>query len=352
VRVRAWIAGSLETDPNVLSELGLFNADGPLALPTRIGRHDQRGRPVLYNRDVNLTRRSFVAATIAAAPALAAAPVIDSHIHLFDPKRFPFAPNAPYQPKAQTVEDYAAFARVSGISHAVVVHPEPYQDDHRYLGYCFEHEPSPGFFKGACLYDPVAAETPKYMEGLIKKNPGRIVALRIHEMHKPGTPPLASGPIKDRDLRAPAMRTTWRAAASLGLAIQMHFLPYYAPQIGELAAQFSGMPVILDHLARCGQGTLAEFEGVLQLAKLPRVYMKYSGVEYSSKQPYPYGDVKPMVRRIYDAFGPDRIIWGTLGYKQDEYEKQTRLLDLMFDFASGADRAKIRGANAAKLFRW
>ena len=105
------------------------------------------------------------------------------------------------------------------------------------------------------------------------------MALRIHENHKPGTPPTTSGPIRDRDMNSPAMRETWRKTHALGLAIQMHFIPFYAPQIGALAEQFREMPVILDHLARAGQGTPAEYEQVLKLARLPRVYMKFSGVE-------------------------------------------------------------------------
>ena len=62
-----------------------------------------------------------------------------------------------------------------------------------------------------------------------------------------------------RDMTAPPMRETWRKTHELGLAIQMHFIPFYAPQIGALAERFREMPVILDHLARAGQGTPAEY---------------------------------------------------------------------------------------------
>ena len=47
------------------------------------------------------------------------------------------------------------FAKEAAIDHAVIVHPEPYQDDHRYLEYCFSREPAKGFFKGTCLFDPI-----------------------------------------------------------------------------------------------------------------------------------------------------------------------------------------------------
>jgi len=132
----------------------------------------------------------------------------------------------------------------------------------------------------------------------------------------------------------------------------MHFIPHYAPQIGDLATKFQDMPIILDHLARPGQGTVAEYNEVVRLAELPRVYMKFSqaGVQSSSKQGYPYLDAKPIVKRVYEAFGADRIIAGGLGGSRESFEKFVELLEIMFDFTPEADRAKIRGLNAKKLF--
>jgi predicted TIM-barrel fold metal-dependent hydrolase len=301
------------------------------------------------------SRREWLAGVLATAANAAARPkgvLVDSHVHLFDPARVPYHAQATYKPPAAPLEAYVAFVREAKIDHTVIVHPEPYQDDHRYLEYCFEHEPSPGFFKGTCLFDPIAADTPARMAALVKKLPNRIVALRIHEVRAEGKPATTAGPIKDRDLHHPAMKQTWRAAQSLGLAIQMHFIPRFAPAIGELAAEFRDTPVILDHLARAGQGTPTEFEQVLRLAQYPRVYMKYSALNYSSKQPYPYPDAKPLVGRTYEAFGANRVIWGGLGMNMAEFEKQSALFDLMFDSAPESDRAKIRGLNAMKLFHF
>ena len=188
------------------------------------------------------------------------------------------------------------------------------------------------------------------METLVKRLPGRIVALRIHVNRDPKAPPTTSGAIRDRDLRAPAMRDSWRAAARLGLAIQMHFIPHYAPQIRTLASEFRGVTVILDHLGKPGLGTAAEYDEVLRLAELPRVVFKYSAVHYSSKQDYPHRDVKPFVRRAWDAFGADRIIWGVLGMNTAEFRKQKAMLEEMFDYATEEDRKKIRGLNAHRLY--
>ena len=299
----------------------------------------------------HLTRRALLAGALSAvAVSRPRGLLVDTHIHLFDPERFPYHANAVYRPPAQTLDSYVRFVRETRIDHAVIVHPEPYQDDHSYLEHCLAKEPSSGFFKGTCLFDPIAADTPRRMAALVRKHPGRIVALRIHNTRDPKLPPTVSGAIRDRDLRAPAMKSAWRAAGELGLAIQMHFIPFYAPRIAALAAEFRDVPVVLDHLARAGQGTPAEYQEVLKLARYPRVFMKYSGVRYSSKQEYPYDDARPLVRRVYDAFGPRRILWGGLGYTAADFEQNAALLDRMFDFAPETERAAIRGENAARLF--
>jgi predicted TIM-barrel fold metal-dependent hydrolase len=292
----------------------------------------------------SLSRRAWLAGALGTV-AFAARPkgvLVDTHVHLFDPEKFPYHPQATYKPPASTLESYLKVVKEAGINHAIIVHPEPYQDDHRYLEYCFEHEPSRGFFKGTCLFDPILPDTPARIKALVKKLPNRIVALRIHETLAGHKPPTTFGPIRDRDLHDPAVKTTWKAAHDLGLAIQFNAIPRFAPAIGELAAQFRDTPVILDHLGIPRAATVADYEQVLALAKLPRVYVKYS-----SATP----ELKPTVRKLFDAFGADRLIWGGLGMTTADFDKQAALLDQIFDYASESDRAKIRGLNAMKLFQ-
>lgn len=303
-----------------------------------------------------ISRRELIAGTLLAARARAARPpgvLIESHVHLYsdDPARFPLSPGQ-RRSKPLPVEQYVKFAQEAGIDHAIFVSPEPYQDDMRYLEYSLNRGPTKDFFKGTCLFDPIKPDTPARLQALVQRNPGRIVALRIHELHPAGSPSTKTGAIRDRDLKDPQMEATWRSTHELGLAILVQLIPTYAPQIGELAVKFRDMPVILDHLARPGQGTAAEYEQVLRLADLPRVYMKFSGtgVASASKQPFPHPDAKPLVKRVHSAFGADRMIWGELGTTMAEFDQAQQLFDSMLDFASEGDRAKIRGLTAQKLF--
>ncbi|MFN0103786.1 MAG: amidohydrolase family protein [Bryobacteraceae bacterium] len=271
---------------------------------------------------------------------------IDTHIHLFEPKRFPYHPAATYQPPAETLDNYGPFA-AKVLSHCIIVHPEPYQDDHRYLEYCFQNEPRKGFFKGTCLFDAFDPQTPARMAALCRKWPNRIVALRVHATKKQTE---AGGAIRDRDLADPRMAQTWAAAAKLGLAIQMHMIPMWAPAVGKLVARTPGVKVVIDHLCRYSQGTPAEYEEVLKLGASPGVYMKFSGLSYSSKQPPPHADLQPLCRRIHQAFGAEKIVWGGLGKNAPDYEKQNRSFETVWSFLSPADRQRIRHGNAAKLY--
>jgi predicted TIM-barrel fold metal-dependent hydrolase len=284
---------------------------------------------------MHITRREFGAVLLAAQTGT---PVIDTHIHLFEPERFPYHANAVYRPPAQTLAEYSAFVKASDIAHTVIVHPEPYQDDHRYLEYCFAHEPRKGFFRGTCLYDPLAADTP----ARVKAVSDRIVALRVHAT-EPDKYPTRSGPIRDRDLSSEEMRRMWKAAADRGIAVQLHLVPRFAPAVYKLAEQFRTMPVLLDHMARAAQGTSADFDNVLRLAKLPRVYIKFSGPGFELRPDW--------VRRAFDAFGAERMMWGGLGHSAAEYEKAKAKFAEAFAFTTEENRARIRGGNAARLFR-
>jgi predicted TIM-barrel fold metal-dependent hydrolase len=266
---------------------------------------------------------------------------IEPHVHLFDPARFPYAPGGTYQPAPYTLEDHLKLMAAAPLSHAVIVHPEPYQDDHRLLEYCFQHEPRPGYFKGTCLFDPLRDDTPARMRALAERWPKRLVALRIHAVSRTVE---TSGPIRNRDLADPRMLTCWQAVGKLGMAVQMHFIPAQAPHIRALAAKLPNLTVILDHMGRPGSGTEAEYDEVVKLAELPRVILKFSNwSEYK-------GDLPALTRRLYDAFGPRRMIWGTVGNTPEEFRQRSTRFEELLSFASSADRDAIRRGNSDRLF--
>lgn len=47
------------------------------------------------------------------------------------------------------------------------------------------------------------------------------------------------------------------------------------------------------------------------LERYPRVFVKVSHTWSVSREPHPFRDAHVQVKKLYDAFGPQRLMWGT-----------------------------------------
>src|SRR5262245_16543360 len=167
------------------------------------------------------TRRTFLRIAATAHLALAArapaapreaAVVIDTHVHCFagpDDARFPYHANAPYRPAAAPPEELLRALDGAGITGAVIVHPEPYQDDHRYLEYCLAKAPKR--LKGTALVFADHPDTPARLRDLARRCAP--VTVRIHAYAPERLPPFGK----------PELRALWKLAGELGMAVQLHF---------------------------------------------------------------------------------------------------------------------------------
>jgi predicted TIM-barrel fold metal-dependent hydrolase len=227
----------------------------------------------------------------------------------------------------------------ASVEFAIVVHPEPYQEDHRYLEHCLDV--GEGRLKGTCLF---FADRPGFsigMQSLLKRNRGRIVAARIHAYAPDRLPPFGSD----------ELRQLWKTASELGLIIQLHFEPRYAPGFEPLIREFADTKVIIDHLGRPMQGTTQEHDRVVGWSRFPNTIMKVSSLPDQDK--YPHRDVAPVIRKLTSAFGADRMIYGggfSAGATGASYRAYRQRVEDLLSHASPEDRAKILGPNAAKLF--
>ena len=274
-----------------------------------------------------------------------AVPVVDSHLHCFagfDDPRYPYHPDAPYRPETPARPDQLLRCMEgAGVDYAIVVHPEPYQDNHDYLEHCLEVGKER--LKGTCLYFAGRPGSLEQMAALVKRWPGRIIAARIHAYAPERLPPFGK----------PELRELWKKAADLGLMIQLHFEPRYAPGFEPLIEEFPGTTVIIDHLGRPLQGTPEEHARVIGWSRYRNTVLKLSAI--SPRTQYPHRDAAPAVRRAADAFGPDRMIYGG-GFEAkatpESYAAARERLLSYVSHLSPADQDKISGGTAAKLFKF
>jgi predicted TIM-barrel fold metal-dependent hydrolase len=106
----------------------------------------------------------------------------------------------------------------------------------------------------------------------------------------------------------------WPAAERAGLPVALH-AHAFMPTVGHVAERHPRLKLIVDHLGRAsGVKDDAAWESLpemLALARYPNVAVKATGAPSYSSQPYPYRNIHDPLRRIYDAFGPARLFWGT-----------------------------------------
>ena len=106
----------------------------------------------------------------------------------------------------------------------------------------------------------------------------------------------------------------WPAAERAGLPVGL-LAAGFLPLVGQVAARHLGLRLLIDHLGRSGgardAAAFASLPELLALAQYPNVAVKASGAPSYSSEPYPYRNIHPYLRQIYDAFGPERMFWGT-----------------------------------------
>ncbi|XOV71606.1 MAG: amidohydrolase family protein [Verrucomicrobiota bacterium] len=266
---------------------------------------------------------------------------VDTHLHCFagtTDTRFPYHERAPYRPtEPATPEHLLECMHAAGVDYAIVVHPEPYQDDHRYLEHCLAV--GKGKLKGVGLFFADRPGSLDKIAPLAERIP--LVALRVHAYAPDRLPPFDS----------PELKRLWTIASDLGLAIQLHFEPKYAARFHPYIQAFPHTKVIIDHLGRPFQGLPEEHANVFQMAKHPNTIIKLSAIP--STRQYPHRDITPTIHRLVQAFGPDRMIYGG-GFGADAtgetYHAAFETARTYIDHLSPADQSLILGGNAAKLF--
>jgi predicted TIM-barrel fold metal-dependent hydrolase len=87
----------------------------------------------------------------------------------------------------------------------------------------------------------------------------------------------------------------------------------------RIARRFPALQLIIDHLGLFEMpmldpaygDTFAGLDGLLGLAPFEQVSVKLTSLPLLSREPSPHADVWPHLHRVIDAFGPERLMWGS-----------------------------------------
>lgn len=270
--------------------------------------------------------------------------IVDSQVHIWEPNR-PDRPwdtaREPHHPEPFTAERLLARMDEGGVDRAVIVTPSISGYHNEYALESAQRWPHRLAVMGRI--DIAAADTPARLETWLSA-PGMLgVRLLL-------TPQPWRGWLEDGSLE-----WFWPAAERLGIpvAVHVHRLQHH---IDRVATRYPGLRLLIDHLALPIEDVADPWEHLgetLALAKHPNVYAKVSSLPRYSREPYPFRDLHEPIRRVYDAFGPQRMLWGTdITRLRCSFREAANLIAEACTFLDDEDREWILGRATLETLRW
>lgn len=269
--------------------------------------------------------------------------IVGAHVHVWtdDRKRYPRAIENDMRPGRFTAEDFFAHARPAGVSRAVLIQISFHRWDNSYmLDTMREYK---GVFSGVALVDPASPEPDRTMMDLARQG---VRGFRITPGNAPGA-----------WLDAAGMHAMWRCGARRRLAICPLISPEALPSIDRMCRQYPGTPVVIDHLARIGADGVIRESDVRLLCALSRhrnVAVKLSAFYTLGRKRPPYIDLAPLILRVFESFGPRRLMWASDSPFQVQdghgYAASLALVRDGLAFLSAGDREWLLARTAESVF--
>lgn len=149
-------------------------------------------------------------------------------------------------------------------------------------------------------------------------------------------------------------------------AAQKHGIPVFVllpgrtRQLHRYLHAFPDVPVIVDHCGvmlspgRLHDDHLSGFDDVLALAQFPNVALKWSHAPRLSAGAYPYPDVLDMLLRVVEAFGPQRVMWGSDHTQSRDHHSWAESLYYIRDTTelSPEEKGWILGRSLRAILQW
>lgn len=271
---------------------------------------------------------------------------IDAHVHIWTPdtKRYPLAPGflvSRMQPPSYTPEELFADCKPVGVTRIVLIQMNFYGVDNSYMTDMIrEHA---GVFSGVAQIDE-------------NDNPREAMkALARHGVRGFRITSGGQGPMEW--LSGEGMAAMWKYGAESGLALCPLIDPNFLPSVSRMCDRFPSTPVVVDHFGRIGvSGEMPkdELDDLCELARHPNVKVKASAFYALGQKKAPYLDLEPMIRRVLDAFGRERVMWASDCPFQvmggHSYRESIALVRDRLSFLGSTDRDWILRKTAEKTF--
>jgi len=298
-------------------------------------------------------RRALLAgaAAFASAPVFAsdAIPVIDTHVHLFDPGRpqgVPYSGPKGQPPQMALPENYRRQTGGTGIVGAIVVEASPWIEDNLWI---LERANSDPLFVGVVgSLDPSKSEFGEYLNRFSKDPLWRgIRYARVWQMEN------------GKQVLKPGMAEGLKLLAQTGQTLDMAN-PSFDLLRGALLAMDAApdLHVVMDHMPSLDPRpeTQALYDSLIrELAQRPNFAVKLSQVRHKDENNVTVTAPRARLDQLMAAFGEDRVMFGGDWPNSVGTATIPEALILMRDYFAGRPRLqaeKYFWRNSQRIYKW
>ena len=281
-----------------------------------------------------------------------ALPIIDAHVHLWNPSQFamPWLVRAPSLNRPYGLADY--WAQTQGLPIHTLVYIEVGVEPQEVLR---EAQQIVELAQGEPRLQAIVAAAPVERGLAVREHLEALVALS----------PLVKGVRRNVEDEAganfclqPAFIAGVRLLAEFGLSFDLCLKHWQLPAVTELVSRCPDTAFILDHIGKpdIKQGMLDPWQtDLLRLAELPNVACKVSGmVTEADHAAWQLADLAPFLAVVLDAFGEDRILFGSDWPVTLLASGYTRWYETLATFTAHlplSARRKLWAENARRVYR-
>ncbi len=269
--------------------------------------------------------------------------IIDAHVHVYSPDeaRYPPKPDARRPPMgAGSVEQLDRLCLENGVSRVAHINALSfYGYDNRFLLDLTALRD--GRMAAICTLDGEDPDSPAQLALLARA--GGVRGIRM-------VPPAPGG------LQRPGVRALWRAAADLGLVVNVVVGREQAGALAALLVEFPDTPTVIEHalMIQATTDRAATLRDLQQLSRFPNAVAELVDLPLLSTGPFPFDDAFPTCLAIIESFGPERCVWGSsypaeLWMPNTTYRESLDAIRVELPIDDGA-RAAILGMTADRLW--
>ncbi|HEU5013816.1 MAG TPA: amidohydrolase family protein [Roseiflexaceae bacterium] len=279
-------------------------------------------------------------------------PIVDAHVHLWDPQHFPllWLAGSPVLNQPYGLDEYRA--HTAGVDVAAFVYVQVDVEapfgllEAQWAVDCAAEDPR---LQGIVAYAPVeyGEQSRSYLQALVAHGPLIKGVRRL----------LQGEPDASFCLR-PGFVSGVQLLAEFGLSFDICIRHHQLAAAIELVRRCPDVSFILDHIGKpdIKNKQLEPWRAqITELATLPNVMCKVSGVvTEADRQSWTPDDIAPYVAHVLDAFGQDRVAFGSdwpVVLEASAYRRWVETLDTLTAHFSPKARQQLWAGNARRFYR-